>query len=118
MSITPLVLLPLATLVLGFVLVFNLIRGKRTSVLIGFHLLLGLGTLEMVVILLKGWPMGDAIPAGEYGNLAAGLLALAAFFGLLRPIIGRDSTFKSNAMLVVHGSLGLVGVLLCMAWLS
>ncbi len=114
----PLMLLPLATMLLGFALALLLIRGKRKSVLIGLHFLLGLGSLEMVVILLKGWPVGEAIPAGDFGAMAAGFLALAAFFGLLRPIIGRGSKVKANAMLLVHGSAGLAGVLLCMAWLS
>ncbi len=114
----PLILLPVATLILGLTLAFPLIRGKRKSVLIGVHLLLGLGTLEMVVIMLKGWPIGDAIPAGVFGDWAAGFLALAAFFGLLRPVFGRRSKVKSNAMLLIHGSAGLAGVLLCIAWLS
>jgi len=118
MPISLFIILPFVTMFLGFSLVLLLIRGKRKSVLIGVHVLFGLATLEMVVIMLKGWPIGDAVPAGEFGDIAAGILALAAFFGLLRPVFGRRSTFKSNAMLVAHGSAGLAGVLLCIAWLS
>jgi hypothetical protein len=118
MPISLLIILPFVTMFLGFSLVLLLIRGKRKTVLIGVHVLFGLATLEMVVIMLKGWPIGDAVPAGEFGDIAAGILALAAFFGLLRPVFGRGSAFKSNAMLVAHGSAGLAGVLLCIAWLS
>jgi hypothetical protein len=45
-------------------------------------------------------------------------MALAAFVGLLTPILGRRSRLTANAMLVAHGGAGLAGVLLCMAWLS
>ena len=118
MPIFPTIILPFATMFLGFILVLLLIRGKRKSVLIGLHVLLGLATLEMVVIMLKGWPIGDAVPAGEFGDVAAGALALAAFFGLVRPVFGRGSKLMSNAMLMAHGSAGLAGVVLCIAWLS
>ena len=118
MPINPLILLPLGTMALGFILLARRWRGKRKPILVGLHLLLGLGTLEMVVILLKGWPIGEAIPAGAFGNISAGLLALAAFFGLLTPVFGSGSQFKANAMLLAHGSAGLAGVLLCIAWMS
>jgi len=118
MSIIPFILLPLGTMALGFILLGLLWRGNRKPVLVGLHILLGLGTLEMVVIMLKGWPIGEAIPAGEFGNISAGLLTLAAFFGLLTPVFGNRSRLKTNAMLLAHGSAGLAGVLLCIVWMS
>jgi len=71
MPISLLIILPFVTMLLGFSLVLFIIRGKRKSVLIGVHVLFGLATLEMVVIMLKGWPIGDAVPAGEFGDIAA-----------------------------------------------
>lgn len=118
MPINPFILLPLGTMALGVVLLARLWQGKRKPVLVGLHLLFGFGTLEMVVIMLKGWPIGEATPAGDFGNIAAGLLALAAFFGLLSPVLRSGSRIKSNAMLIAHGSAGLAGVLLCIAWMS
>ena len=111
-------MLPLAAMALGLVLVACRLRGIRKPVLIGLHLLLGLGALELLVVTLKGTPGADGLPAGDFGNVAAGCLALAAFIGLLTPILGRGSRLTANAMLVAHGSAGVAGVLLCIAWAS
>ncbi len=118
MPMFPFLILPLAAMALGVVLVGLHLRGIRKPVLIGLHLLLGLGALEILVVLLKGTPSADGLPAGDFGNVAAGLLALAAFIGLLTPIFGKRSRLIANAMLVAHGSAGVAGVLLCIAWAS
>jgi hypothetical protein len=111
-------LLPLVTMALGLFLVLKIIRGGRRTVFIGLHILFGFVSLETVVTLLKGWPVGDAVPAGEYGNWAVSALAFAAFAGLLRPIIAKGSKAASYAMLAIHGSAGMAGVVLSIAWLS
>ena len=103
---------------LGAYLLLLYTRGVRKPVLIGFHLLLGFGGLETLVVLLKGTPNSDGIPAGPYGNIAAGFLALAAFSGLLAPIIGRRSNGAANLMVITHVGMGLAGLALCIAWAS
>jgi len=108
-------LLPLTAMALGLVLVMLRLRGLRKPLLVGLHLLSGLGALELLVVLLKGSP---GLPAGDFGNVAAGFLALAGFIGLLTPILGRRSRLTANAMLMAHGGAGLAGVLLCIAWAS
>jgi len=118
MPIFPFILLPLAVMAVGFVLVAYYLRGIRKPMVIGLHVLLGFGALELMVMLLKGTPDGDTLPAGDFGNLAAGLLALAGFLGLLSPILGRRSHTIALSMLWAHGSAGLAGVLLCIAWAS
>ena len=118
MPMVPLILLPLAAMALGLVLVVLRLRGLRKPVLIGLHLLLGLGALELLVVLLKDGSSDDGLPAAAFGNVAAGFLALAAFIGLLTPILGRRSRLTANAMLFAHGSAGVAGVLLCIAWAS
>ena len=118
MPMFPFIALPLATMALGLVLVVLRIREIRKPLLIGLHLLLGLGALEVLVVLLKGTSGSDGLPAGDFGNVAAGCLALAAFVGLLTPILGRRSRLTANAMLVAHGSAGVAGVLFCIAWAS
>ena len=118
MPMFPFILLPLAAMALGLVLAVFHLRGIRKPMLIGLHLLLGLGALEIMVVLLKGTPSSDGLPAGDFGNVSAGFLALAAFIGLLTPILGRRSRLTANAMLLAHGSAGLAGVLFCIAWAS
>ncbi|NDA46223.1 MAG: hypothetical protein EBY21_02890 [Alphaproteobacteria bacterium] len=118
MPIFPFILLPLAVMIVGFVLVAYYLRGIRKPMIIGLHVLLGFGALEVIVVLLKGTPSGESLPAGDFGNLAAGLLALAGFLGLLSPILGRRSRQTAVLMLLAHGSAGFAGVLLCMAWAS
>jgi hypothetical protein len=115
MQMLPFLVLPLAAMALGLVLLVIRLRGMRKPLLVGLHLLLGLGALELLVVLLKGSP---GLPAGDFGNVAAGFLALAAFIGLLTQILGRRSRLTANAMLLAHGSAGLAGVLLCIAWAS
>ncbi len=118
MPMFPFIVLPLAAMALGLVLGVLHLRGIRKPMLIGLHLLLGFGALELLVVMLKGTPNGDGLPAGDFGNVSAGFLALAGFIGLLTPILGRRSHLTANAMLLAHAGAGLAGVLLCMAWIS
>jgi len=118
MPMFPFIVLPLAVLAVGLFLVSLHLRGLRKPVVIGLHVLLGFGALELLVVLLKGTPNGEALPAGDFGNVAAGFLALAGFLGLLTPILGRRSRFTASTMLMAHGGAGLAGVLLCIAWAS
>lgn len=118
MPVFPFILLPLGAMAMGLVLLVLHMRGIRKPMLIGLHLLLGFGALELMVVLLKGTPSGDGLPAGDFGNASAGFMALAAFLGLLTPILGRRSRLTANAMLLAHGSAGVAGVLFCIAWAS
>lgn len=118
MPVFPFILLPLGAMAMGLVLLVLHLRGVRKPMLIGLHLLLGFGALELMVVLMKGTPNGDGLPAGEFGNVSTGFLALAGFLGLLTPILGRRSRLTANAMLLAHGCAGVAGVLLCMAWVS
>jgi hypothetical protein len=118
MTTIPVIALLVAAAALGAYLLLLYVRGVRKPVLIGLHLLLGFGGLETLVVLLKGTPNSDGFPAGPYGNVAAGFLALAAFSGLLAPIIGRRSNGTANLMVITHVGMGLAGLALCLAWVS
>jgi hypothetical protein len=113
----PVLAILVAAVSLGAVNLFLRSRGVRKPILIGSHLLLGLGALEAVVYLLKDSNGADGAPSGNYGNIAAGFLALAAFSGLLSPILGRRSQGAANALLTSHVSCGLAGFLSALAWL-
>jgi hypothetical protein len=118
MPIFPFMILPLAVLAVGLVLVVYYLRGIRKPIVIGLHVLLGFGALELLVMLLKGTPNGDSLPAGDFGNVSAGFFALAGFIGLLTPILGRRSHKTALALLWAHGSAGFAGVVFCIAWVS
>jgi hypothetical protein len=94
------------------------LRGERRPVLIGIHLLLGIGGLEVLVYFLKDINGGEGIAAGPYGNIAAGLLALAVFIGLISPLVAKEYPARSKAMLVAHVACGAVGAVTAVLWAS
>ncbi len=98
-------------------LVFRL-RGKRKENWLSLHLLLGIGALATVVFLLKDANGGEGVSAGPYGDVAAAMLALAVFIGLISPIVGKDSRALSNALLVAHVASGLGGAVTAAVWIS
>ena len=111
MGTIPIVAIIGAAVVAG---VYNLtlrLRGQRKATMIGIHVLLGIGALELLVFLLKDVNDGEGIAAGRYGNIAAGLLALAVFIGLISPIVAKNSRPLSNALLVAHIASGSVGAI-------
>jgi len=117
-AIPALVFLTAAT-VLGVYLGFLYLRRiVRKPVLIGVHLLLGAAGIEMTVMLLRGTPGGEATPAGTFGVVAAGLLALAMVSGLAAPLLGRRSRQTANIMLSTHAGIALAGFALFLAWMT
>lgn len=105
--------------VLGLVLGVDYLRRVRSRpVLIGLHLLLGAGGVELIAIVLRGTPDGKVMPAGWPGKFAALLLLMALFTGLLAPMVGRRSRNTMNLALATHVSLAAVGFTLLLAWLA
>jgi hypothetical protein len=94
------------------------LRGQRKGNLIGAHFMLGIGAVAVVVFFLKDINGGEGIPAGSYGNVAAGLLALALFIGLINPVWARDNPVLSNALLVAHVASAVGGVVAAALWIS
>ncbi len=94
------------------------LEGQRKPVLLGIHLLLGIGALEVLVFFLRDANGGEGVPAGPYGNIAAALLAMAVFIGLLSPIVAKNSRSLSNALLVAHVASGSLGAVTALVWAS
>jgi hypothetical protein len=93
------------------------LRGVRSKpVLIGLHLLLGAGSLEVMAMLLHGTPNGAAIPAGRILQATAALLAFALCSGLVASMIGRHSRSTMNAALTIHVAASAAGFVLCLYW--
>ena len=114
MSKLPIVFMVIGAASLGGYLLLMYFRGIRKPIAIGFHLILGIGALEMMVLLLKD--LSDDTTPNRIGNVAIALLALAAFVGLIMPILGRRSRTWANSLLAVHGCFGAAGVVSALLW--
>ena len=118
MKALPVIVLLGAAALLGIYLGYQYLRRTRSRpVLIGLHLLLGAGGLEVLAVVLRGAPDGTSVVAGRLGNAGAGLVALALFSGLLAPMIGRRSRETMNVALATHVGVALVGCALVLVWI-
>jgi hypothetical protein len=117
MNTVPVLVILGAAVALGLYLLLLYLRGRRKPVLIGFHLLLGLGGLETLVMLLHGTPDGAAAPKGALGQTAAVFLFVAAIAGLSAALL-RRFRLVANFALMVHAGVASVGFLLVLYWVS
>jgi hypothetical protein len=118
MKAIPVAILLLAATVLGVVLgLRHLRRMRRPPVMIGAHLLLGAGGLELFAMLLRGTPSGTIFSAGTFGWVAAALLAVSMFAGVSAALF-RRSPRAAQLVLLTHAALGAVGVLLFFVWVA
>jgi hypothetical protein len=116
MTGVPVIIFLSAAVALGLFNLVMLLRRDRKAVAIGLHLLLGLGGLMALVFFLRDASNGEGVPAGAFGNVAAGLLALAAFSGLVGPLVAPRSKPAAYLLLAAHAGCGLAGFLACLAW--
>jgi hypothetical protein len=119
MRMIPVLVLFTATVALGLFLGYQYLRRiPSRPTMIGIHLLLGAGGMELVAMLLAGTPDGAAAPTGKLAHAAAALLLLALFTGLLAPMIGRRSRPTMNAALATHACAAGAGFALLLAWFA
>jgi len=119
MKALPVVILLGAAVCLGVIMGLEYLRGVRSRpAMIGIHLLLGAGGLEVLVMLLNRTPDGEVMPAGPLATAAAALVALALFVGLLAPMIGRRSRRTMNVALATHASIASTGFLVLLVWVA
>ena len=117
MTMIPVLILVCATAAVGALLgVRYLRREARKPMLIGLHLLLGIGALEVVAYSLWGAQQDGGVP--KLGAAAAGALAAAMFIGLLAPIVGRRSRQTMSVALAAHASVATAGLALAVIWVS
>jgi len=119
MSAIPLVLLLIGAATLGVLLLFDYLNGRRSKpTIIGLHMLLGAGSLEVVAMLLRGISEGGVTTAGRVPQFAAGLVAFALWSGLMVPLIGRRSRGVMNGAMLIHVAASASGVVLCLLWVA
>jgi len=93
-------------------------RVRPRRLLLGGHILMGMGGLEQVALLIHGSPSGVMVKAGTYGTAAAGFFALAMLSGFTAPLFGQRSRQNGEFMLATHAFVGFVGFVLLLIWLS
>jgi hypothetical protein len=115
-AIPALVLLS-AAVCLGVIMGIQYLRHVRSKpVMIGIHLLLGAGGLEVLAMMLRGAPDGSTIHGRSVAVAAAGLLALALMAGIAAPMIGRRSRRTMSVALATHAGIAAAGFLVLLAW--
>ena len=118
MTPIPAIALLSAAAALGLFLGWLYLRRVRRPVLVGAHLLLGVGGIETMVMLLRGAPNGDVAPAGLLGTVAAALLAGALLSGLAAPLVARQSRATANVALATHAGFGVAGFIVFLTWVA
>jgi hypothetical protein len=118
MTIAAVLLLSLAA-ALGLYLGLCYLRGRRNRpMLIGTHLLLGIGGAEALLLAHRSVASGGAASGSSQANLALGLIAAAIFAGFLAPVVGRNSRATGNLALAAHATLAAAGVGVALVWAS
>ncbi len=105
-------LLLTAAVLLGMYLGLLHMQGRRRLVLVGLHLLLGVGGLLSLALLLRATPGVEE----TYAPLATLLLALAALTGAGAALL-RRAPMAVNMVLTTHAGIATLGFVLALAWL-
>ncbi len=108
MTVIPVVLIVTAAAALGAWLLLLWFKRVRRPVLIGFHVLLGVGSTETLVVFLHTSDLGrDSVPwsiaIGGLGCLAASILT-----GFSAPLF-RNYRTVANSFLAAHVATGVAG---------
>jgi hypothetical protein len=115
----PVLLLITSAVLLGIYLGVFYLRGVRPiRILLGAHILMGMGGLEQLALLIHGAPSGVILRAGSFGAAAGGFFAFAMLSGFTAPLLGQRSRRNGEIMLAAHATAGVVGFALLLAWIS
>ena len=111
------VLLLTAAVALGGYLLVLWFRDARRPVLIGVHLLLGLGGVESLAVFLHQNDLADDPSVRRLALVALGLFGAAAFLGFTAPLSGKNYRV-GNSLLAAHVGSGVVGFLIFLTFFS
>ena len=118
MTALPVVLLVTAAAALGAYLLLLWFKSTRRPVLIGFHVLLGLGGAESLIVFLHLGGLDDDSPTRRLALVGGGFLAAAIASGFSAPLFGKSYRSVANALLATHVFAGLAGFLIVLAFVS
>ena len=115
----PSLLLVTGAVLLGIYLGIFYLRGVRPKrILLGAHILMGMGGVEQLVLLIHGAPSG-VITSDSLAKTAAGLFAFAIFSGFTAPLLAQSAGRKTGEfMLATHAGVGIAGFVLLLVWIS
>lgn len=116
MTLLPVGLTLVAAVLLGLVLGVQYLRRIRRPMVIGVHVLCGIGALEQLVIQLHGTPGGDVTPYGRFGDALALLLVGSIASGFISALLVRHSKRVAEAVLVTHALVGAAGFGVFLVW--
>ncbi len=117
MQALPALVLLTGSVALGLLLGLEYLRRVRSRpAVVGFHLLFGAASVEVMAMLLRGAPDSASLAPGPLPRAATGLLAFALLSGLVAPMIGRRSRGTMNGALIVHVTAAAAGCMLCVLW--
>ena len=117
MIAAPVVVIVATTVLIGLYMGFRFLQGVRNKPWLGgLHLLLGAAGLEVMAMLLRGAPNGDAVPAEANAHWAGGLIVAALLSGLFVAIIAKPMPNRIGMTLAVHASFGLLGFAALLLW--
>ncbi len=117
MTTYPAILLVMTAASLGGYLFWNFLTGKHNKpTLIGVHLLVGMATLEITMMLVRGAPDGTQAQYSTYTNTLFLALGLAMLTGLLAPVVGRQSRIGGRALLYSHAGVATLASGLLLWW--
>ena len=115
----PSLLLVTGAVLIGIYLGILYLKGVRPKrILLGGHILMGIGGVEQTALLIHGTPSG-AMETATFLKAAAGLFAFAIFTGLTAPLIAQSKGRQNGEiMLATHAAVGIVGFALFVAWIA
>lgn len=117
-AVPAMVLLSLAG-ALGLYLLLVFLRGERNRpMLIGTHLILGIGGAESLFLALRAANTDGGTRDVSNVTLALGFIVAAIIAGFIGPIAGRRSRSTGTVALATHATLGGIGVALALLWIS
>lgn len=117
MTTYPVIVLVMAVAGLGGYLFWNFLTGERNKpTLIGVHLLAGMATLEVTMMIVRGAPDGTQAQYSAYTNALFLALAVALLTGLLAPVVGRQYRVAGKALLYGHAGAATLASGLLLWW--
>ncbi len=119
MQAMPAILLVSVQVVIGLYLGFNYLNGERNKpALIGTHLLLGAVALEIMALLLRGAPNGEATAGRPVLTVAAGLTAAALLSGLAGAMFYKPMPKTAKVALYSHAVIGIAAFVALGFWVA
>jgi hypothetical protein len=95
---------------LGLYCLVLFFRRARDQVVIAFHLLAGLGAIELLIGIIHMSDLDADSPVRALGMTAVKLFGVAAASGALTPFVGKGRRQLANLLLTIHVGTALFGV--------